>query len=114
MQANKTSLSNTNPERARILSRVSRCHHVLSYLSAEAKERHGHVVPCAVKFCFLPVSNKTELLAIPIVVVREDGEGTRLIPLREDGSRHTSCPRKCKPLSQERTQLAHDGHMIEI
>ena len=108
MQANKTSLSDTNPDRARILSRVSRRHHMLYSLSAEVKERHRHAVSCAVKFCFLPVSNKTELLAIPIVVVREEGEGTRLIPLREDGSRHTSCPRKCKPLPEERPQLAHE------
>ena len=50
------------------------------------------------KFCFLPVSNGIgDILAIPIVVVRDEGEGTRLIQVDEDGSRHKACPMKCEP-----------------
>ena len=50
------------------------------------------------KYCFLPVSNGIgDILAIPIVVVRDEGEGTRLIQVDEDGSRHKACPMKCEP-----------------
>ncbi len=52
----------------------------------------------AVNYCFLPVEKHDNILAIPIVVVRKDGESTRLIPLKKDGSRHLSCPRKCASL----------------